>query len=180
METLFSYMILGALLIFVYFFLSVVSSWKCKRQAVRDVRELTRNILAFYGKYRYYPIVDDKSDEQCCSIMNVLCGRKWAAGKWCTGRPISEDVAQLNPALINFSENLLGRRTINGHLVDPWGETYHIAIDTDNDGITEIFLSSSKEEICKRVNSPVAVWSNGPNRENDLGGGDDIASWIVT
>ena len=134
-----------------------------------------QSMLLFFDTYGQYPIVSDKSDEQGGSVLNVLGGVKWISGD-----PMYEYVGTLNPKLINFIEYFMGRKTVNDMILDPWGEPYHIAIDTNGDGITEIQLLYAEAEIIERVEAPFAIWSNGPNRKNELGRGDDIASWILT
>ena len=54
-------------------------------------------------------------------------------------------------------------------MVDPWGNLYHIEIADSN--ASNIVISGTE------IRDPVAVWSNGKNRQNEFGKGDDIISW---
>lgn len=120
--------------------------------------------------YGTYPIINNNRDEQSGEdIMDILVALKSPFGS-----PSYSRVVKLNPKMINFAKPFLGRRTINGMIVDPWGGPYHIAIDTNGDGIIEIHPI---EGIELRIHQSVIAWSNGPNRRNDLGFGDDICSW---
>ncbi len=76
-----------------------------------------------------------------------------------------------NPKRITYMDLKPGTR----YFCDPWcreGETtgvYHVILDTDLNnkvhvGADDLFV-------------PVAVWSDGPNRRNDYGIGDDVVSW---
>jgi hypothetical protein len=56
-----------------------------------------------------------------------------------------------------------------GRCLDPWGNAYHIVADWNGDG--KVVVGSIV------ISNPVAVWSDGPNRKNELGKGDDICSW---
>ena len=54
-------------------------------------------------------------------------------------------------------------------VMDPWGNPYHIAIADSN--VSNIVISGID------IGGPVAVWSNGKNKKNEYGKGDDITSW---
>lgn len=54
-------------------------------------------------------------------------------------------------------------------LLDPWGNPYHIEIADLN--VSNILVSGTE------IKTSVAVWSNGKNRKNEIGNGDDICSW---
>ena len=54
--------------------------------------------------------------------------------------------------------------------LDPWGRPYHVFFDTDDDGRTEIKPMTFVPE-------PVAIWSDGFNKLNEFGEGDDVCSW---
>jgi hypothetical protein len=58
---------------------------------------------------------------------------------------------------------------VNGNIVDDWGNPYHIAFDSNHVGTIKIGNATIK--------ATVAVWSDGPNRINENGTGDDIRSW---
>jgi len=52
---------------------------------------------------------------------------------------------------------------------DPWGGAYHVKIAPLNNA--NIIILDTK------IKTSVAVWSNGKNRKNENGNGDDICSW---
>ena len=54
-------------------------------------------------------------------------------------------------------------------MVDPWGNLYHIVVADRN--VSNIVISGI------HTREQVAVWSNGKNRQNEYGKGDDIISW---
>jgi len=173
MSSLFSFIVSAAIFGIIVAIGCLVLSVKYKRRAVRDVQKLCQGISAFFKEYGRYPIVDAESDEQLGgSVMKVLCGSHWI-----TGEAIHENIGKLNPKLINFVECFVGRKTVNDMVTDPWDEPYNIAFDTNRDGITEIVLEYAGEKTVKRIKAPFVVWCDGPNRKNELGSGDDIASW---
>lgn len=53
--------------------------------------------------------------------------------------------------------------------MDPWGKEYNIVIDLNGDGRVAVGD--------QHVKGRIAVWADGPNGVDELGGGDDIASW---
>ena len=61
---------------------------------------------------------------------------------------------------------------IYGQMLDPWGNSYHIEIADLN--VSNIVVSETE------IKTSVAVWSNGKNRKNEFGNGDDICSWKDT
>lgn len=148
---------------------------------VQEDISIFSTIIENYKKhYGHYPIIDKKSDRQSGSaLFEVLVGLKTP---W--GDPYSPHAAEHNPVLINFAESLIGRRTINGEIVDPWDNPYNICIDTNNDGIVEIhrhYLEYEDGPLIEhyhvKIGASIAIWSNGPNQKDDLGLGDDIKSW---
>ena len=54
------------------------------------------------------------------------------------------------------------------HLIDPWGQEYNIATTNEIDEVKRI------RNIENWTIGPFIVWSSGPNRRNEYGGGDDI------
>ena len=63
----------------------------------------------------------------------------------------------------------LARCSDNGGFADPWGRPYHVCFDTDADGRAEVGGNA--------VPKFIAIWSDGPNRVNEHGDGDDISNW---
>jgi hypothetical protein len=64
-------------------------------------------------------------------------------------------------------------------ILDPWGNPYNVAIDSNNDGIVNIFSSivNSTQKVTN-IFTDIAIWSNGPNSINEFGLNDDISNWI--
>ena len=144
-----------------------------KKKAREDIRELTISIITFHETYGTYPIADYCNDEQSgMSVMDILVGKKDIMGF-----ANSEEVAKNNPKLINFSKFFINKKTINGMILDPWETPYHIAFDTNKDGITEISALYENEEKIGRIKAPFVIWSNGASRKNELGGSGNITSW---
>jgi hypothetical protein len=165
-----------------------LTRWHYRRRARHQVRQIRRGIGAYVEKYGRLPIIHDGEDEQPpAELMEVLTGVKMSFGG-----PASPLIAQLNPECINFVPELMGQKTINGALVDPWDAPYRIALDRNGDGITELscddhqtyctynplmVTTSSKSRLTVEVSAACAVWSSGPNRRNECGYGDDVCSW---
>lgn len=57
----------------------------------------------------------------------------------------------------------------DGNFEDPWGNDYVITLDTDYDG--QITVGSST------IYGSCAIYSYGPDKSNNTGGGDDVTSW---
>jgi len=60
-------------------------------------------------------------------------------------------------------------RSSHGKWLDPWGNAYNMIIADTN--TSSVVVGGAV------VNRPAVVWSNGENRINDYGKGDDITSW---
>lgn len=156
-----------------------------RRRARRDIRAIVMALRAYDERYGRLPIVEDIEDEQPPGqLLQVLCGAKWQVGKLLL--PQSDSISRLNPDGTNFIVSLMGRTTLNDALLDPWGEPYHIAVDRNGDGKTTIRCEdnqardtdlTSRRQTDVTVQLHVAVWSNGPNRKNECGYGDDLSNW---
>ena len=58
---------------------------------------------------------------------------------------------------------------VGGTLVDAWKQPFHIALDANGDGTVKLGGIDAS--------GAAAVWSSGPNKVDEEGAGDDIASW---
>src|SRR5262245_8817987 len=151
-----------------------------RENVLTDIAKLRVIIEKYRDYYGRYSIVNSESDEQSgLCLLEILVGKKFP---W--GELYNESVARFNPDGINFAESLVGRRTINGQIVDPWDNPYNICIDRNEDGVVEFDRHCLEREdgpliehYHVRIGAPIAIWSNGPNKRNDLGLGDDIKSW---
>jgi hypothetical protein len=156
-----------------------------KKRARREIRALVHGIMLYVDRYDRIPLIDHAQDEQPLGpLLHVLCGAKWDCGR--TKVPLSGTVAELNPDGTNFIPSLMGKKTVNDALLDPWGEPYHIALDTNDDRKTEISCEDNQSILLDltsvrstkvKIAFPAAVWSNGVNRRNECGYGDDVCSW---
>ncbi|MSU50384.1 MAG: hypothetical protein EXS37_15080 [Opitutus sp.] len=162
-----------------------------RRRARREVRVIAQAIRDYVEKYDRIPAVDTAHNEQPVDqLMNVLRGYN------CFEEGMPPGMAdELNPAKIDFLGQLPVTKSANAlSSRDPWGRKYHIALCRNLDGKTEIefeddqtFANASPIRILHRstrvvtvtVDSPLAVWSDGPNRRNECGYGDDICSWTL-
>lgn len=88
-----------------------------------------------------------------------------------TASPDTATTPASNPRQIKFLA-LEPARVRGNTFADPWGSEYHISLDLDGDGSVSL-----SEKPSARAPVPVAVWSSGPNRQNEFGEGDDIVSW---
>jgi hypothetical protein len=103
-------------------------------QARADVMQIVEIIEKYHETYGEYLVVERNTDEQPGSILMEIL----AAVHTPSGHPFYPEVVEYNPKMVNFAEAIMGHCTINGIIVDPWGEPYHIAIDTNGDGIVEL------------------------------------------
>jgi hypothetical protein len=65
-----------------------------------------------------------------------------------------ENINGQNPKRLDYIEAKASELNPAGEFIDPWGVPYHIACD-----------------------GGPRIYSNGPNRTDEYGGGDDIISW---
>ena len=142
------------------------------KQVHSDISIIVSGLVEFVKEYGYPPICEKQQDIQSSEIYKVLLGTKWDYEY-----PRTELIGKLNPKMLNFVPSLVGRATVNEYLIDPWGNPYNVALDTDNDGRTFIQKVYWNCEITVLINSPFAIWSNGPNGKDELGQNDDICSW---
>lgn len=74
-----------------------------------------------------------------------------------------------NPKRLQFLDRNISQESAKGELVDPWGVPYELVVRKVGD------QSISVGD--QQVNRDCAIWSHGPNRNNEFGSGDDVASW---
>ncbi len=149
-------------------------------QAKKDVMDIVAMIEEYRDFYGFYPIMEKGLDVQPGgTLLNVMTALQTP-----TGHAFYSYIADFNPEMINFARNFAGRRTLNDMIVDPWGMPYNIAIDTNADGSIDIIekrfdkdADSLNFSFVMRIYRAVIVWSNGPDKQNDFGFGDDICSW---
>ncbi len=162
-----------------------------RRRARLQVKCIAQAIRNYVEKYGRVPAVDTAHNEQPTGkLLEVLRGNNCYE----EGMPPGM-AAELNPAGIDFLGELLANNSAKlSSGKDPWEQEYHIALCRNLDGKTEIgfqddqtfanvspirFLKRSTRVVTVTVDSPLAVWSDGPNRRNECGYGDDICSWML-
>lgn len=126
-------------------------------KAKAEVNMLSSGVRAFRSEYGYYPGPQALGTNYADTFAAVL-----------KGTPDSAAVAKVNPKHICFVE-VATNRVIDGWFVDPWGNAYHFAFDERNQGSLKVGAA--------RVERLFVIWSDGPNRLNEYGRGDDIRSW---
>jgi len=122
-------------------------------KARADIASITWALKTYYVEYGACPFPEQSREERDnAAVMAVLMGKSEAQ----------------NPRRIVFLE-ADSQRVRDGTYIDPWGHSYHIMVDANYDERVAIGGATLK--------TPVAVWSDGPNRMNEFGGGDDVRSW---
>jgi hypothetical protein len=175
-----------------YFADRIFRSYHFPRKAAKDISYIYEGIRKFGLHYGRLPISDSESDEQDTAIvLRVLTGLRSSSNIIFLEESL---LSKLNPDFVNFIPDLMGRKMVDGALVDPWGEPYRIALDRDLDGDIDmietfadtlsgisndgIIVDRNAERIIGvKIHKTIAVWSCGPDRKNDFGSGDDLTSW---
>jgi len=120
-------------------------------QTRADFSRITKAVTRFEKQYGRLPIVQTLHDEQfSITLAHELHG----------ARPSH---SPLNPDGIDFSGIPAGL------MRDGWDQGYHIMLDRDGDGT----VSNDVQVVPLRI----AIWSDGPNQQDEQGTGDDITSW---
>lgn len=149
-------------MLLLFLFLVGVSSCKpshCEYEAKSDVNNLRNAIKAFKIEYGYYPVdAAHLADAKLQTVLPVLLAK-----------PNSEMANKLNTNGVNYLGNIPTRRMNDGAYLDPWGSPFNLMLTTNN--IPEQTING--HIVCDNV----AIWSNGKNKTNDWGKGDDICSW---
>ena len=115
---------------------------------VVDIGNLASAVEQYRIAYGHLPIANGSADRQRNSdIVNALTN---------------------NPQNLIFIEWSASHMT-NGQILDPWGTPYNFAVHTNHQ--TPFQLGTNL------ITGDVAIWSNGPNRQDENGGRDDIANW---
>jgi len=130
-----------------------------RAEAQTMVSGLSNAIKAYYNEYSKYPgqASGDKTDKQYGSggtannaVIKVLTGD--------------------NPRKIPFFEVTSTSTNSVGDLIDPWDTPVSIVMDFD-------FDNDCQAGGINVGGKGVAVWSYGPDGQNDKGADDDIISW---
>ena len=120
-------------------------------QTRADFSRIIKAVTRFEKRYGKLPIVQVLHDEQfSITLAHELHG-------------VAPSHSPVNPDGIDFSGIPAGL------MRDGWNQDYHIMLDRDGDGT----VSNEIEHVPLRI----AVWSDGPNQEDEQGLGDDIRSW---
>jgi hypothetical protein len=118
--------------------------------------QLVTAVSAFRDAYNRMPLVEEGAKEDQlvdnAQLLAILRGKNDEA----------------NPKKMSFFETAQAS-LLGGRLVDAWNQPFHIAVDANGDGTVKL------GEI--DVSGAAAVWSSGPNKQDEEGAGDDITSW---
>lgn len=127
-------------------------------EAKADVLSICHAIKMFRDDHGYYPMPTNRLEtSDLCAVLKVLIG---------STESVEEKL--LNPGAVLYINIDYGRYSSEGYR-DPWGSFYNLILYADPkrkvsiDGV--------------QINDNVVVWTNGPNKKNEVGGGDDIVSW---
>ena len=124
-----------------------IRTWQTRGDLSRIISAVGR----FESHYHRLPIVQTLHDEQfSITLAHELHGLAYSRGR-------------LNREKIDFTGIPAGL------LRDGWDNAYHVLLDRDGDGFVETEI--------EKIHAQCAVWSDGPNQENEQGTGDDIKSW---
>ncbi len=148
----------GVLLIFAAIFVSCQPS-QFQQKARSDIRNLSNAVKFFVLERGYYPVPTNRlHDADLRVVLPILLALS-----------DSDDAKRLNPHGSNYFGDIPPSRFINGECLDPWGSPYHLMLTTN----TAPKLIVGSFTVCDNI----AIWSNGHNKKNEMGGGDDICSW---
>lgn len=117
---------------------------------------LSAGVTQYKAEYGRLPLVEEgaKDDQRLenKALLDVLQARDPEAN------PRKTVFFETMPTSIN-----------NGQLVDAWETPLNIAVDANYDGRVQVNGLD--------VPGDAAVWSSGPNKQDEQGQGDDLASW---
>jgi hypothetical protein len=113
--------------------------------------KLKTALAKYHSDYGQYPALAPSHGEQVdtAALSRILSGQ--------------------NPNVTVYYQPGQDGLQVNGVSVDLWFQPLNIAIDLDGDGF--VLVGTHK------VAGAVAVWSSGPNKQNEFGTGDDVRSW---
>jgi len=119
------------------------------------IQQLLQACTAYHAEYGRFPYDDLNPVDRELSIRDAISVFQ------------NRDITQNRKRIVFYEP--AANQTVSGDLVDPWKTPYHVMVDGDGDGKISTFVVP--------VQQRVLVWSYGPNKQNDYGTGDDIASW---
>jgi len=161
------YPLLAVLLIATFLFLG-----KAKRDHPRIRQPVTHLIYRLVAAIKNYESTygllpwGGETDLKC-SEKNIMGYDKLLEILTCIPGPANYNAAVGNPRNIKFLD-APKNYTKTGY-VDYWGQRFNIYLDLNYDNKVKI---GNKEET-----GTVFVYSSGPNKKDEEGGGDDICSW---
>ncbi|MBV9463262.1 MAG: type II secretion system protein [Verrucomicrobiae bacterium] len=154
-----------------------------KARAKEEMGHLKMSMVAFRNEYGYWCNTNNWS-----MMTTLLNGNKdpltgaaavGATATFCTAN---------NPRAIRFMEFKPDQINAAGAYVDPWGDAYYMLVDNGstscgNAGWTDTTMEDGQVNnpaVANNLQTPVAIYSWGPNRTDDSGNDtnkDDIVSW---
>jgi len=130
-----------------------------KSPVVAEVTEFMFGIEAVYAEKGEYPFCS-KSVNAVTNLSSVLC---FLQAVPC----LDKEGKERTISYVNIDKE---RDNKEGY-TDPWGRPYHLILKSDKSSVLKVGRFD--------ISNNVAIWSNGPNRINESGEGDDICSWNI-
>lgn len=168
----------AALIIAISIVAPAVQAWREHRRvasARSDLRAIERALARYARDHGRWPTPATAAGEDArfgarranAELMRALLGQSHIAEGAPATNPRKKTAYLAIPVRTHGRSGLDAR----GEFVDPWGEPYQIALDTDYDNV--IVLKDAP--FLELPDRQIAIWSKGPDRVS--GTRDDIRSW---
>jgi len=134
---------------------------------------IVSGVEAYRTEYNRYPDVGDPANEIGIDVAETIRILHPAPGDAAAAAKNPHNGMYFTPKLAKDGR---GGLTSSGDYVDPWGVSYHLGFDKNNDGQIENPFKGSGEPSFLPLN--VIVWSDGPDNKNgNQNTSDDVKSW---
>lgn len=143
--------------------------------AANDARQLENAIKAYYAEYYRYPVRADSEGpyESEGLLLDVLMNNNSAEAEDMNPRGIP----YFEASKITNKQNAPGYNINTGRFCDPWGETYEIYMDADDDEeLTIPAIYGNRFGRGGRIKKTIFVHSAGPDRKFQEAA-DNVTSW---
>lgn len=135
-----------------------------KAQAKNDVTQVAIALIAYETEYGKFPVATEKTMRVEGELIKTLTG----------------DINSYNPRGIVFLEINMAKKgksgLQNGVFVDPWGGTYKVIMDANNDNQVTLEASMGSKTLSKKV----AVWNDTtehPDKSEKNSAKRQVKSW---
>jgi len=140
----------------------------CKKATDRDpvpvaeleIKSLLSAVWSYKAEYGHLPVINPEVEIQSNAVVIAIL----------TAGADQALLATHNPRKIKFLDCPTNRMK-DGQLLDLWGSAYNFAFRVRGNSVLRIGTN--------QLNTDFAIWSNGPNRKDENGNGDDVASWKI-